>query len=284
MVTRSTADTRLGKPKPDSSLRKHPTPERAGQRRSTVRGGVLSSAPPPSKNLHEIDDDRTGAKALATADCDLAPLNRSVTSAIGLPMSMCKIGDLTHLTLEYEKSAFDALMLACGTKEPDFVHGLIHQIASAGSKGQYPDEPGIKFMLAAFKGIEPRDQIDAMLAAQMVATHVATMRAANRLGHAETLQEQDSAERTFNKLARTYAAQVEARQRYRSDREDTVVVQQVMISEGGQALVGNVTRPRPRLNKQAAVTPALADSRQRPMKIIDARQRAPARLQHGEKE
>jgi hypothetical protein len=197
---------------------------------------------------------------------------------------MCKIGDLTHLTLEYEKSAFDALMLACGTKEPDFVHGLIHQIASAGSKGQYPDEPGIKFMFAAFKGIEPRDQIEAMLAAQMVASHVATMRFANRLGHVESLQTQDSAERTFNKLARTFAAQVEALQRYRAGREDRVIVQQnVSISDGGQAIVGNVTRPRPRLKKHAAATPALADSRRRPMKIINERQRAPDPLSRGQK-
>ena len=197
---------------------------------------------------------------------------------------MCKFRDLTYVTLEYEKGAFDSLMRAFGTKEPDFVHGLIHQIASAGSKGQYPDESGMKFMFAAFKGIEPRDQIDAMLAAQMVATHVATMRFANRLGHVETPQEHDSAERTFNKLARTFAALVEALQRYRAGREDRVIVQQnVSISDGGQAIVGNVTQPRPKLKKHAAVTPALADSRRRPMKIINERQRAPDPLSRGQK-
>ena len=177
-------------------------------------------------------------------------------------------------------------MRAFGTKEPDFVHGLIHQIASAGSKGRNPDEAGIKFMLAAFKGIEPRDQIEAMLAAQMVAVHVATMRFANRLGHAETLQEQDSAERTFNKLARTFAAQVEALQRYRAGSEERVIVQQnVSVGDGGQAIVGNVTRPSPRheLKKDVAVTSALADARQRPMNIIEERQRAPVPLPRGQK-
>ena len=60
------------------------------------------------------------------------------------------------------------------------------------------------------KGIEPRDQVEAMLAAQMAATHNLTMTFARRLNHVENLPQQDSAERAYNKLARTFAAQVEA--------------------------------------------------------------------------
>jgi Resolvase, N terminal domain len=43
-----------------------------------------------------------------------------------------------------------------------------------------------------------------MLAAQMAATHNATMTFARRLNHVENIPQQDSAERTFNKLARTF--------------------------------------------------------------------------------
>jgi len=42
-----------------------------------------------------------------------------------------------------------------------------------------------------------------MLAAQMAAVHVATMTFARRLAHVDNIQQQDSAERAFNKLART---------------------------------------------------------------------------------
>jgi hypothetical protein len=56
-------------------------------------------------------------------------------------------------------------------------------------------------MLAMVKGIKPKDEIEAMLAAQMAATHMATMTFAHRLAHAEKIPQQDSAERTFNKLA-----------------------------------------------------------------------------------
>jgi hypothetical protein len=61
-------------------------------------------------------------------------------------------------------------------------------------------------MLSVIKGLEPRDQVEALLAAQMAAVHTAIMTFARRLGHVETIPQQDSAERAFNKLARTFAA------------------------------------------------------------------------------
>jgi hypothetical protein len=91
------------------------------------------------------------------------------------------------------------------------------------------------------KGIKPRDEIEAMLAAQMAAVHNATMTFARRLTFVDNIQQQDSAERGFNKLARTFAAQTEALKRYRSNGEQKVTVQHVTVSDGGQAIVGNVT-------------------------------------------
>ena len=49
-----------------------------------------------------------------------------------------------------------------------------------------------------------------------------------------------SAERAYNKLARTYVAQIEALKRYRSAGEQTVRVEHVTVNDG-QAIVGNVT-------------------------------------------
>ena len=80
-----------------------------------------------------------------------------------------------------------------------------------------------------------------MLAAQMAAVHNATMTFARRLAHVDNIPQQDSAERAFNKLARTFAAQVEALKRYRTGGEQTVRVEHVTVNEGGQAIVGNVT-------------------------------------------
>jgi hypothetical protein len=133
------------------------------------------------------------------------------------------------------------LMEALGTADPYFLNGLLRQLANVGTQGRDVDERGINFLLAVVKGVEPKDQVEAMLAAQMAAVHNATMTFARRLAHVETIPQQDSAERAFNKLARTFAAQVEALKRYRSGGEQTVRVEHVTVNEGGQAIVGNVT-------------------------------------------
>lgn len=132
------------------------------------------------------------------------------------------------------------LMEAIGTDNADFLHGLVSQLVNAGSKGQQPDERGINFMLAVVKGIAPRDEVEAMLAAQMAAIHMASMTFVRRLNHVETLAQQDSAERALNKLTRTFASQVEALKRYRTGGEQKVTVEHVHVHAGGQAIVGHV--------------------------------------------
>ena len=49
------------------------------------------------------------------------------------------------------------------------------------------------FAMAVVQGIEPRDELEAMLAAQMAVIHIATMWFARYLACAETLPQQDSA-------------------------------------------------------------------------------------------
>ena len=52
--------------------------------------------------------------------------------------------------------------------------------------------------------------------------------------------QQDSAERTFNKLARTFTTQVAALKNYRTGGQQKMTVEHVHVHEGGQAIVGNV--------------------------------------------
>ena len=44
----------------------------------------------------------------------------------------------------------------------------------------------------------------------------------------------------YNKLCRTYSAQMEALRKHRNGGKQTVVVQHVNVNDGGQAIVGNV--------------------------------------------
>src|SRR5258708_8431452 len=132
------------------------------------------------------------------------------------------------------------LMEALGTTDPDFLDGILLQLLNCGSRAGKGDERGLNFLLSVIKGVKPRDQVEALLAAQMAAVHAATMTFAWRLARVQTIPQRDSAERAFNKLARTFAAQVEALKRYRSRGDQTVRVEHVTVNEGGQAIVGNV--------------------------------------------
>ena len=149
-----------------------------------------------------------------------------------------------NLSFEHQDQgvAVSLLMEAIGTGDFEFVDGLLGQLANAGKQGSVVNARDLNFLLSVVKGIEPRDQMEAMLAAQMAAVHNATMTFARRLNHVENIPQQDSAERAFNKLARTFAAQVEALKRYRSAGDQTVRVEHVTVNDGGQAIVGNVTQ------------------------------------------
>jgi hypothetical protein len=169
-----------------------------------------------------------------------------------------------------KRLAYARLMEALGTDSVDFMNGLFSQLANAASHGHQIDEEAFNFMLSVVKGLKPKDQLETMLAAQMAAIHMATMRLARELAHVETIQQQDSAERALNKLARTYAMQMEALKRYRTGGEQKVTVQHVLVSKGGQAIVGNVTQPAggTASEKPVTTTPTLTDTRQQAMPII----------------
>jgi hypothetical protein len=78
-------------------------------------------------------------------------------------------------------------MDALGTRDWDFLQGFLTQLADAGSKGRKVDDRTLNFMLSVVKGIAPKDQVEAMLAAQMAAVHTAIMTFAWRLTHVETI-------------------------------------------------------------------------------------------------
>ncbi len=150
--------------------------------------------------------------------------------------------EVGKLKLDHANGAcgFTLLMEGLGTADADFANGILKQIVNISSPGPKTDIDAANFVLGAVTGISPNDEVEAMLAMQMAAVHLATMTFARRLAHVENIPQQDSAERAFNKLARTFAGQVEALKRYRSKGEQRVYVERVDVRDGGQAIVGNV--------------------------------------------
>jgi hypothetical protein len=181
----------------------------------------------------------------------------------------------------------ELLMEALGTANAHFSGGLLHTLCTAASatKGSRLDQDWFNFMLAVITGIKPNDQLEAMLAAQMAAIHIAMMTFTQRLGTVENIPQQDSAERALNKLARTFTTQMETLKRYRTGGQQNVTVHHVSVSDGGQAIVGNVTRAAndTALEKPNA-TPALADERQPAMESIGKPEHSPVLLRRGQKD
>ena len=132
------------------------------------------------------------------------------------------------------------LMADLGTCDPAFMSGIQGHMAAIGTPGAKIDEGASNFLLSVVRGVQPRDELEAMLAVQMGAIHQATMMMARRLNHVETIPQQDAAERALNKLARTYTMQMEALKRYRTGGQQKVTVEHVTVNAGGQAIVGAV--------------------------------------------
>ena len=131
---------------------------------------------------------------------------------------------------------------ALGVADRDAMDGILRQLVRASASGGRPDEVNLSFMISMVKSIRPRDSVEAMLVAQMVSVHVMAMRCAHHLAKAEDIAQHDSAARALGRLARTFPAQIEALNRYRSHGEPAITVQNVSVGDGGKAIVGNVTQ------------------------------------------
>ncbi|MDE2284384.1 MAG: hypothetical protein KGK33_07195 [Hyphomicrobiales bacterium] len=166
----------------------------------------------------------------------------------------------------------DLLSEALGTHDPDFVEGIVSQLQTANTHRLGVDTNKLNFMLSVIKGINPTDQVETMLGAQMSVVHLAIMRYSLQFNLVEELPQLDSLDRTLNKLIRTFIQLVDGLKRYRTGGEQKVTVQHVSVNQGGQAIVGHVThaKPKSRAGQIAEAEPlALTDTRQVPMPILD---------------
>ena len=96
--------------------------------------------------------------------------------------------------------------------------------------------------LALLNGIQPQDEIEGMLAIQMIAVHnmaMETMRRAMITG--QTFQGTEGNVNNATKMLRTFAVQMEALKRYRTGGQQKVIVEHVNVNQGGQAIVGAVS-------------------------------------------
>jgi hypothetical protein len=100
--------------------------------------------------------------------------------------------------------------------------------------------------VGALVGIEPKDEIEGMIAAQLIAAHCAAMECYRRAMVSEqTFEARHENLRQATKLSRASAALIETPNRHRGKGQQKVTVEHVHVHSGGQAIVGTVERSTP---------------------------------------
>ena len=93
-------------------------------------------------------------------------------------------------------------------------------------------------------GISPRDELEGMMAAQLIAAYNATMECYRRAAVTDqTFEGRRENLNQANKLSRTYSMLLETLNRHRGKGQQKVIVEHVHVHAGGQAVVGTVEAP-----------------------------------------
>jgi hypothetical protein len=93
-------------------------------------------------------------------------------------------------------------------------------------------------------GISPRDELEGMMAAQLIAAYNATMECYRRAAVPDqTFEGRRENLNQANKLSRTFSMLLEAFNRHRGKGQQKVTVEHVHVHAGGQAVVGTVEAP-----------------------------------------
>jgi hypothetical protein len=165
-------------------------------------------------------------------------------------------------TKEDLKAYSNSLVKAFGALDEEsarFIHGGL--VGAVTQDWHNPTETELNEPLVLAASIDAQDPIEGMLAAQMAATHMHAMKMLGKINCSKTDDGVAAASNAANKLLRTFAMQVEALKKHRAKASQTIRVERFYVTEGGQAVVGDIFRlgggnqkiedqahePRPRL-------------------------------------
>jgi hypothetical protein len=112
-----------------------------------------------------------------------------------------------------------------------------------------PNQVAMNAALAVISGVQPRDEVEAMLAAHMALTNIALLDLfgrtrgviANHRYEGEGIKRLDVLGNLTNKFQRTFTMQFEALARKRRKGEQNIRVKHVHVYADGQAIVGKVS-------------------------------------------
>lgn len=180
----------------------------------------------------------TGGKQVAAADAlvadDTAPNSEGFPGRARLGGAKLEDGRLVLQGTTAEHAAVDA---AFGSASPDFQGYAIAQLLGVLPGKQKSDDYLflVNSALAMLSAIGPRDELEAMLAVQMVAAHHAAMEMTGSAIRTDRVDFKQTYGGLATKFQRTFIAQLEALGRHR--RGGKQIVEHVHVNAGGQAVI-----------------------------------------------
>jgi hypothetical protein len=141
----------------------------------------------------------------------------------------------------------EGLQAIGGSQSDDWNHELAMQ-SFASIRMEHGDQNGLDrkmaAAIAAMKGIAPTDELEGMIAAQLLAAHNATMECYRRaMLNGQTFEGRRENLNQANKLSRTFATLLDTLNKHRGKGQQKVTVEHVHVHAGGQAVVGTIERP-----------------------------------------
>ena len=129
-----------------------------------------------------------------------------------------------------------------GTEDIDFFATLITQVSNINADVQNNKEIAANFSAAFLHGLEPKDQTEGILFAQMAGTHNLIMEYMRRsIIPGQHLEAAEDYTNRACKLMNIFIRQIETLEKYRGkSTQQKVIVEHVHVEEGGKAIVGNV--------------------------------------------
>jgi len=199
---------------------------------------LISGDPPPKSSDHQTDQSGNG---------NSVSKSESEQEEVWTLKGRKKLKP-SHQTFGIEgnnssiKIALDPIAQVFGTKNVNSTFILARQVADVTAVDGGRDIQNFRSAIATIDGIGPKDELERLLAVQMIAAHhLATECLKRAADEDQTLEELNTKINLATKLLRTFTTQMEALNRHRG-KVSQMIVGNVSVSEGGQAIVGSVSK------------------------------------------
>lgn len=174
----------------------------------------------------------------------IAPVN--VDQLSGRPASSPSAADISKVPEHRYEADRGMGKLCSGSDHHGFGTKLISDVVACISTASVQGHENYKDLavgatMEALKALEPADPVEGMLAAQVVALHSASMECLRRASLGQAPDVASKLRKDGANLARAMTDMLAALDRKRGKGQQHIRVERVMVHEGGQAIVGNVT-------------------------------------------